>query len=103
MKTTKQTEPQIITMARLLEARERVKTIEVTFRIKADSFEAYMLEVAASHYTGGAVVDPDAAASMVSKMIVSDWLRQRVDFPTLDLSNAGYPLKRVNAELTKLE
>jgi hypothetical protein len=92
-----------VSFEKLLLARARAQTMDVSFTMKADSFEATMLEIAAQHYTGGAAVDLDRAASMVCRMIVIDWLQHRVDFPALEMGSAGYPLKRFDPPLTKLE
>lgn len=94
---------EIVTLEQLQEARLKAnKSIAAVVTFKADSFEAAMLEIATKHYADG-VVDLAQALNLTAKLIITDWLRQRVDLPTLELGSAGYPLRRVEAELTKLD
>jgi hypothetical protein len=80
-----------------------LRAFKVCFSVDPESFEGRMLQIAAQHYTGGAAVLLDQGINLVAKQVVSQWLQERVDFPTLAMGSASYPLKRVEARLTKLE
>jgi hypothetical protein len=79
------------------------KEIKITFSIAGDSFEGRLLVIASRHYTGGACVPESTCCNIVAEKVLAQWLLARVDFPPLPMAVAEYPLKRVEAELTKVD
>jgi hypothetical protein len=80
---------QIVSLKELQQERKRAQLVRINFKfgLDSDSIEGQMFDLAARHYLGH-VPQRSEELNLIARAILSKWLHERFEFPTLAAGRA---------------